>query len=122
MSLATIFSHSTWQLHHVATCREAVKFARAHETPVVISERRLPDGDWKSLLNELEKLRSCPRLIVTSRFADDELWAEVLNLGGYDVLAQPFDREEVHRVVHLAWHHSRGKAPERGQPFRPELV
>ena len=30
------------------------------------------------------------------------LWAEVLNLGGYDVLAQPFDELEVRRVVALA--------------------
>lgn len=25
-------------------------------------------------------------------------------MGGYDVLAQPFDTQEVYRVVFLAWH------------------
>ena len=38
-------------------------------------------------------------LIVTSHAGDDALWAEVLNLGGYDVLAQPFDPSEVARVI-----------------------
>ena len=42
-------------------------------------------------------------MIVTSRLADDRLWAEVLNLGGYDVLAKPFDASEVARVVGTAW-------------------
>jgi hypothetical protein len=32
----------------------------------------------------------------------EELWAEVLNLGGDDVLAQPFDAQEVYHVVSLA--------------------
>jgi hypothetical protein len=31
------------------------------------------------------------------------LWAEVLNLGGYDVLLKPFDRAEVVRVAGMAW-------------------
>jgi hypothetical protein len=62
----------------------------------VICERSLPDGEWKDLLGKT------PRLIVTSYAADESLWAEVLNLGGYDVLAQPFDEQEVRRVVALA--------------------
>jgi len=64
--------------------------------PVVICERSLPDGDGKDLLGKT------PRLIVTSDAADEALWAEVLNLGGYDVLAQPFDEQEVRRVVAMA--------------------
>jgi DNA-binding response OmpR family regulator len=46
--------------------------------------------------------RSAPVLIVTSRVANHSFWAEVLKLGGYDVLAQPLDREEVTRVIAFA--------------------
>ena len=45
------------------------------------------------------------RLIVTSRLADDRLWAEALNLGAYDVLAKPFERMELVRSVSSAWLH-----------------
>jgi hypothetical protein len=38
-----------------------------------------------------------------SNQADESLWAEVLNLGGYDVLPKPLVRDEVKRVVTLAW-------------------
>jgi len=44
-----------------------------------------------------------PFLVVTSRLADDRLWAEALNLGAYDVLAKPFDKTEVNRIVRSAW-------------------
>ena len=44
-------------------------------------------------------------LIVTSRLADEYLWAEALNLGAYDMLAKPFDASEVVRVLGSAWRH-----------------
>jgi len=37
--------------------------------------------------------------------ADEQLWAEALNLGAWDVLAKPFVRSEVIRSVKLAWDH-----------------
>ena len=74
----------------------------AEPVQVVIAESRLPDGDWKNVLLELDRLPSPPNLIVASRTADDRLWAEVLNIGGYDVLAQPFEAEELRRVVAAA--------------------
>ncbi|MCL5744434.1 MAG: hypothetical protein M1541_11000 [Acidobacteria bacterium] len=40
--------------------------------------------------------------IVTSRLADDALWAEVLNVDGYDLLLKPFRGEEVVRMVNAA--------------------
>jgi DNA-binding response OmpR family regulator len=58
-------------------------------------------------------MQHAPLLIVTSRSADDALWAEVLNLGGYNVLAKPFDSREVFHVVANAWLHwkNQGKYP-----------
>ena len=44
-----------------------------------------------------------PRLIVFSRQVDDRLWAEVLNLGGFDVLATPFRKEELMFAIGSAW-------------------
>ena len=42
---------------------------------------------------------------MTSLLADEHLWAEALNIGAYDVLAKPFDRQEVIRIFSLAWLH-----------------
>jgi DNA-binding response OmpR family regulator len=104
VSLRLVFDQSNWLLHGVSTCGDALTHLCENDTAVVICERDLPDGDWKLVLHRLESLPMPPNLIVTSLLANDELWAEVLNLGGYDVLAQPFDAEEVHRVIFLAWH------------------
>jgi len=68
-------------------------------TDVVLCESEL---SWKTILATCESLPKCPRLLVVSRCADERLWAEVLNLGGYDVLLKPFEPMEVTRVVAAA--------------------
>jgi DNA-binding response OmpR family regulator len=101
--LRDIFGHSKWQIRGVRTWREAHAFLADHQMPVIICESELPDANWKIVLSEVSHLADPPALIVVSRLADDYLWAEVLNLGGYDVLMKPFDETEVFRVVGLAW-------------------
>jgi DNA-binding NtrC family response regulator len=69
------------------------------EYQMVLTEAELPDGNW---LDVLHLVRSSPQdiqVIVTSAHADAALWAEALNLGVYDVLAQPFYEPEVRRIL-----------------------
>ena len=82
-----------------------------HAIPVVICNYTLPDGDWKRILAALDRLPIRLSFVVSSRVADERLWAEVLNLGAFDLLlGGPFDREEVLRVVENAWWASEGNA------------
>jgi DNA-binding response OmpR family regulator len=83
-----------------ARCRDGIDLIRF--ASVVICEHSLPDGSWPDILRTAQALPRSPALIVTSRLADDKLWAEVLNLGGQDVLAQPFRAEEVMWIVRSA--------------------
>ena len=116
-----LFSQSNWKLHEAYSCKAALACLRRTRIPVVLSERDLPDGNWKDLHYQLLELPEIPLLIVASRFADESLWAEVLNLGAYDVLAKPFDRTELVRVVASAWLHWRQR-PERKRPLVPVLL
>jgi|SwirhirootsSR2_FD_contig_91_414037_length_3438_multi_3_in_0_out_0_5 DNA-binding response OmpR family regulator len=78
-----------------ASCREAVAFLCRYRVPVIFCERDLPDGTWRDILSYTAELTNPPALIVTSRLADEYLWAEALNMGAYDVLAKPFHEREV---------------------------
>jgi DNA-binding response OmpR family regulator len=87
---------------HSPDCEQASAYLADSRIAVVICETLLPDGSWKDLLACMARAKASSVLVVTSKVADESLWAEVLNLGGYDVLAQPFDSEEVTRVVRSA--------------------
>jgi DNA-binding response OmpR family regulator len=53
-----------------------------------------------------------PLFIISSRLADERLWAEALNLGAYDVLAKPFDAREVLHAFSRALRHWSTVAPK----------
>lgn len=115
--LRTIFSHSKWQIHSARSWAEAQAFLATRLMPVVLCESELEPGTtWKDVLAGLAARPDPPALVVTSRTADEYLWAEVLNLGGYDLLAKPFDRDELVRVVAMAARHGaqkRARAEQR---------
>lgn len=98
---------STWRLRTSTNLQSAWHVLRAGRVPIVLCEYNLAPGTWRELLEQIVSLEEPPFLIVTSRLADERLWAEALNLGAYDVLAKPFDRTEVMRVVSMAWLHWR---------------
>jgi DNA-binding response OmpR family regulator len=102
-SLRDICAHSDWQLRFVRTLNELQVGLRNSGIGVVITDTCLPDCDWKEVLDSADGMEGRPRVIVSSRLADDRLWAEVLNLGGFDVLMTPFERAEVLRCVDMAW-------------------
>src|SRR5580704_7148112 len=90
------------RLRRAAGWRAALPMVRRFQPLVVVCDQHLQDGDWRDLLKDLQSESPAPPLIVSSRLADDRLWAEVLNLGGYDLLTHPFIATEVSRVVNLA--------------------
>lgn len=101
--LGRVFSQQGWRLFKARTLESAVDFLRRSPVPVVMTERDLPHGNWKDVLAAIQQLPRTPLLIVTARLADECLWAEVLNLGGQDVLSQPFQVTELLWVFGNAW-------------------
>jgi len=104
-ALIHILRPAGWSVDTARTCAEAMRSLAIEPASVVIVERCLPDGTWKTLLNQLMRMEFPPKVIVTSRLADERLWAEVLNLGGFDVLAQPFCATEALRCISSACRH-----------------
>ena len=97
--LRHILDGAVWQVSAVATRRSAIERLHASAVSVVVCESVLEDGTWKDILEHNHACSYGPPLIVTSRLADEYLWAEVLNLGGYDVLPKPFNDREVRHVL-----------------------
>ncbi len=100
-----IFNESGWKLYEAQDRHRALRCLDRYPIDVVIAETNVPEWSWKHVLRDLQDRQQPTQLIVTSRHADDRLWAEALNLGAFDVLAQPFDRKEVQCAVESARRH-----------------
>jgi two-component system response regulator PilR (NtrC family) len=89
-------------LDHAGSLQQARAKLQEDEFDVILTEATLPDGKW---LDVLHLARECPlevEVIVTDPQADARFWAEALNLGAYDLLAQPFYEPEVRRILYNA--------------------
>ena len=110
--LREILKDSGWRITQARTCREGLARLSRRHMPLVICESNLPDGTWRDMVHRIHALAPPPVLIVTSRLADDHLWAEVLNLGGYNVLAKPFRESEVKFMISSVWRSKHGPASQ----------
>jgi DNA-binding NtrC family response regulator len=66
---------------------------------VVLTEALLPDGNWTDVLQYLKRSGKGTVVVVTNRFADGQFWSDILDLGAYDLLPQPFCSGEVQRIL-----------------------
>jgi DNA-binding NtrC family response regulator len=110
-TLEAAFRQLPWRLKTAATLAQGLRLATSPTVRVVICEREVPGGNWKVLFEKIRDLATPPRFIVASRLADERLWAEILNVGGYDVLATPFDTDELRRVLSYAVDSGRREVP-----------
>ena len=104
-ALRRILKESFWNLRVVHNLECALDELKRHSAAIVISERDLGPWSWHDLKNKLDdlSLRPEPRMIVACHGADEELWADVLSRGCYDLLIKPFAEEEVSWTVGYAW-------------------
>lgn len=89
-------------IDHAGTLQQARVQLRQEDYDILLTEAALPDGNW---LDALHLARECPndlQVIVTDPHADARLWSEALNLGAYDLIAQPFYEPEVRRILYNA--------------------
>jgi DNA-binding NtrC family response regulator len=86
-------------LDHAMSVRQARSKLGKKRFNVVLTEAALPDGDWLDVLRLSRDTPTEPQVIVTDAQADARFWAEALNLGAYDMLAQPFFEPEVRRIL-----------------------
>jgi DNA-binding NtrC family response regulator len=86
-------------LDHVENLQQARTKLRQDEYDLILTEAALPDGNW---LDALHLARDCSypiNVLVTDQHADARLWAKALNMGVYDLVAQPFYEPEVRRIL-----------------------
>jgi DNA-binding response OmpR family regulator len=103
-TLHRMLPQQNWNVNRVKNVASALhELGNFNENPaLVLCDRDSGPGAWKLILSRVQEMSNPPLLIVTSRLADEQLWAEALNLGAYDVLAKPFEEAEVRRTLSSA--------------------
>jgi DNA-binding NtrC family response regulator len=96
-SLAQMLKDVPLSLVHANSLKDAASKLETNNFQVVLTEANLEDGTWLDVL-KIARLTNT-QLVVTHPWADARFWAEAINMGAYDLLAQPFFPGEVRRVL-----------------------
>jgi DNA-binding NarL/FixJ family response regulator len=87
-----------------ATCSEAATALRSEPAvDVVLTDLVLADGNWCDVLQLAGDLHPEARVVVCARWADERLWTDVLEAGGFDIVVEPFQELEVRRIISQAF-------------------
>lgn len=97
--LCKILSPLPFAFSHVRDIGQARGELLKDTYSVILTEADLPDGAWLDVLTMSRQLCPGSEVIVTDVKADGRFWAEAINLGAYDLLAQPFYESEVRRIL-----------------------
>jgi DNA-binding NtrC family response regulator len=97
--LSNILSGMPLPLKHVRGLEQARDTLQDQRFDVILTEGALADGGWRDVLLLARQMSPDAEVIVTDPAADGAFWAEALNLGAYDLMAQPFYPAEVRRIL-----------------------
>ena len=65
-------------------------------------DSELPDGSWRDVLQFLVASNAGCEMVVCARCGDERLWAEVIQCGAFDLVPEPFERQEMLRIIRSA--------------------
>jgi len=97
LSVAQMLDDDSLNVVHAHGLKDATNKLGNGNFQVVVTEANLEDGTWLDVLRLTRSLHL--ELVVTDPWADAQFWAEVINLGAYDLLVQPFHKTEVRRLI-----------------------
>jgi FixJ family two-component response regulator len=77
----------------------AIELLETLRPAIVFYDLGLAAPPWREALVALAAHSAEPCVVVVSKCSDINLRAEVIRLGGWDLLRHPFDRERVRRIL-----------------------
>jgi hypothetical protein len=91
--------------------RQSAARPERHEPCCTPGGELVSDGNRRGVISALTVVGYAPHLIVATHLAEERLWAEVLNLNGFDVISKPFCEKEVTWVMESVRRRHRPRRP-----------
>jgi DNA-binding NtrC family response regulator len=102
-TLESLLAGSPWELVAVANVGETVKALHRVSVPIVLCDQNLDDQPWHETVRALIKARRKTSVTVLTNAGGAGLWAELARRGGFDLLARPFERDQVFATLMCAY-------------------
>lgn len=109
--LLGLLRETPWELTSVPQ-EEAAAALKAAPVPILLFDRDLAGPSWRETIKRLIHSRRNACIVLLSNVADQYLWEEVVQQGGFDLLTRPFRKEQVLSALVFAYAHCRTPWPK----------
>lgn len=107
-SLISKLQRPKMRIHTANSCRGALRLlADNPNIELIVTGLSLEDGNWSDVVRYVVECGHKAEIVVSSPVASETLWSEIIWRGAYDILLEPYDHEEVARVVDGAFRAAR---------------
>jgi DNA-binding NtrC family response regulator len=110
-TLEALLHDTGWTVAWAKSWGDASNFCGRVIKPVILVDRHFQGSDWRFTVSSMVNFKANSCLILLSDVSDQYLWNEVVQHGGFDVLARPFERSALLRVLAFAEKHREGRWP-----------
>ncbi len=93
--VAERLTRSGYVADNVGTLEDAVEALKQYDYPVILLDRRLPDGDGVSILQMVRSTKPSTRVLVVTALRSIDQRIGGLDAGADDYLTKPFDADEL---------------------------
>ena len=115
-TLQALLQDTKWSVVRALSLGEVCGFCDCSVSPVILVDRHFQGSNWRSTVSSLLNPAASRCLILLSDVSDSYLWNELVQHGGFDVIARPFERSEVLRTLAFAQRHYESGWPSLHPP------
>ena len=92
-----------WRIDWARSLYRAIEACSVKALPVVIHDTNLPGIDWRWALDCFAAVAHPPKVVLAAAAVDEDLWRDVLDRRGYDVLERSAGPDSIRRILRFAW-------------------
>ena len=104
-NLQALLHNTKWSVERAISWSDVSSFCNRVVNQVVLLDRHFQGSDWRRSLSSLPNPAANRCLILLSDVSDPYLWNELVQHGGFDVLARPFESSALFRTLVFAQRH-----------------
>ena len=103
LDLRKALQRQSIKTRQVQSCTEAKQFIERGVRPdIIFSDTSVEDGTWADILSMVRKEPTSAEVVVVSRLPSTKLYMEVMENGGFDLIAPPFTQADLECIVESA--------------------
>ncbi len=101
-TLSDVFTKKDYEVHTIATGREAIAAIHEHLIDLVLLDIRLPDMDGITVLKKIKEVDTDLMVVMMTAYSDVQTAVMAMKAGAYDYINKPFELDELKLLIQKA--------------------